>query len=105
MNVFGGGSHQPLSLTVLIFVRQTRKLKAGEILFDEHSESRDFFVVVDGAVQIFLKTNNSNSSSNNSSHDEFNDIDSDIEDSDLDLNLGSKQWKGHILLNEVRTGG
>lgn len=80
----------------------TRKLKAGEILFQGDSPDLDFYgmhflaynltsdsVVVDGKVQVFIKTN---------------DADSDDDVADEGVN-STKDWAGHHLLNEVRNGG
>jgi lysophospholipid hydrolase len=61
---------------------KTKKLAAGETLFDIDSEDRDFYVVVDGEVEIMLRT-----------------IDVQIEDTDTD-----DEGTLH-LLNKVHSGG
>ncbi|KAJ8328433.1 hypothetical protein BDV3_005679 [Batrachochytrium dendrobatidis] len=84
---------------------QTRKLKTGEILFDEDSEDRDFYVVVDGCVQIYLKGNSNalarhSLGSNSRDHlDEYGDFE-DRSDSDDP----EDEFSGHHLLNEVKAG-
>lgn len=68
---------------------QTRKVKKGEILFDVDDENRDFYVVVDGNIQVFSKTENA------------------FAEDDLlfDVDVHAHEWKGHVLLNEARNGG
>ncbi|KAI8920993.1 hypothetical protein DFJ77DRAFT_448181 [Powellomyces hirtus] len=75
---------------------RTRKLKAGEILFRSEDDVRDFFVVVDGTVQVFVK----------GAEEKDNELfyeGPDNEDSEDD-SVG-QEWAGHHLLNEVRAGG
>ena len=80
---------------------QTRKLKAGEILFRADQEEKDFYVVVEGQVQIFVKSNHSNDE-NNGENDEKELKNNENEN----LNLGfSTEWEGHHLLNQVESGG
>ncbi|KAJ3345493.1 phosphatidylcholine and lysophosphatidylcholine phospholipase, partial [Kappamyces sp. JEL0680] len=65
---------------------QTKKLKAGEILFQGNQPAEadwDFYIVVDGKMQVFIKTNEEDR------EDEFQ----------------SNHMPGHHLLNEVRSGG
>ncbi|KAJ3275438.1 phosphatidylcholine and lysophosphatidylcholine phospholipase [Terramyces sp. JEL0728] len=66
---------------------QTRKLKAGDLLFEEESYDRDFYVVVEGKVQVFIK----------GLKDDENEIEVGEE--------GDSEWGGHHLLNEVKSGG
>lgn len=66
---------------------QTKKLNAGEILFDENSKDEDFYVVVDGSIQIFLTGR----------PDELQRTEY--------LNDADDEWFGHHLLHEVGSGG
>ncbi|EGF82642.1 hypothetical protein BATDEDRAFT_9648 [Batrachochytrium dendrobatidis JAM81] len=75
---------------------QTRKLKTGEILFDEDSEDRDFYVVVDGCVQIYLKGNSNALARHSLGSNNFEDR-SDSDDPE-------DEFSGHHLLNEVKAG-
>ncbi|KAI8894474.1 hypothetical protein BC833DRAFT_604820 [Globomyces pollinis-pini] len=68
---------------------QTRKLKAGDILFDSDSTDRDFYVVVEGKVQIFIKTP----------------MDDPVEVGEESESGSNPDWNGHHLLNEVKPGG
>lgn len=82
---------------------QTTKLKAGELLFDTNSRDRDFYVVVDGSVQVFVKNNN-----NLDPQYPLDDADlsgEDDEDEDFFDGPQSKRWPGHVLLNQVKSGG
>lgn len=86
---------------------QTKKLKAGEVLFsgdgtsNKDTDDLDFYVVVEGKMQVFIKTNNGDDA--NSEQDE------DSEENLEQTSAGSKRfpstWAGHHLLNEVRSGG
>jgi lysophospholipid hydrolase len=60
---------------------QTKKLQAGDILFDESSHDRDFYVVVDGKIQVFIKGDQNHQESDEGEED------------------------GNHLLNEVKQGG
>ncbi|KAJ3022451.1 phosphatidylcholine and lysophosphatidylcholine phospholipase [Thoreauomyces humboldtii] len=75
---------------------KTRKLKAGEILFRSEDDVRDFFVVVDGTIQVFVKSAEEKDS-------ELFHEGPDSEDSGEE-SVG-QEWAGHHLLNEVRAGG
>ena len=59
---------------------QTRKLKAGELLFRSGVDDKDFYVVVDGKVQVFVK-------------------------GQVSLSTDAIVGEGHHLLNEVESGG
>ena len=80
---------------------QTKKLKPGEILFSgdkEDKEDLDFYIVVEGKMQVFIKTNNDDGEGDEESE----------EDQEIDTSGNKKyssQWNGHHLLNEVRSGG
>ncbi|KAJ3121209.1 phosphatidylcholine and lysophosphatidylcholine phospholipase [Nowakowskiella sp. JEL0407] len=71
---------------------QTKKLKQGQILFDVDDDDRNFYVVVDGVVQTFVKENQTDSVSEN-----MNSVDLDVD--------REKVWPGYRLLNEVKSGG
>ncbi|KAJ1569876.1 phosphatidylcholine and lysophosphatidylcholine phospholipase, partial [Nowakowskiella sp. JEL0078] len=73
---------------------QTKKLKAGQILFDADDDDRNFYVVVDGVVQTFVKETVDDTSEFAESNDNV-----------LDSDDNSKIWPGHRLLNEVKSGG
>jgi lysophospholipid hydrolase len=60
---------------------QTKKLQSGDILFDENSQDRDFYVVVDGKIQVFIKGDQKNQESDDG------------------------EEEGNHLLNEVKQGG
>ncbi|KAI8927008.1 hypothetical protein BC831DRAFT_549467 [Entophlyctis helioformis] len=111
---------------------QTRKLKAGEILFDEDSDDRDFYVVVDGRVQIFVRGNSDNAQAYAQAQahgyghgaagpgfygpgstqygSEFDmGADGSVSDIDFDRNVSDdsdedEEFSGHHLLNEVKQG-
>ncbi|KAJ3090881.1 phosphatidylcholine and lysophosphatidylcholine phospholipase [Quaeritorhiza haematococci] len=114
---------------------QTRKLKAGEILFNADDDDRDFYVVVDGTVQLFIKSDHvrggvhgdvighSRSGSGlggrrrrgvlddsfglgeDDDDDEDDDYGSESDGTDLPEEREVRQWHGHHLLNEVHSGG
>ena len=68
---------------------KTRKLTAGEILFDGTNElpERDFYVVVDGLVQVFVKGQDYSDHASVNDEWEYREI-----------------WDGRHLLNEVKAG-
>ena len=66
----------------------TKKLEKDDYLFDENTESRDFYIVIDGCVQVYLK------STNLTDEDEEDAEFSDDDDKEEDL-----------LLNELYSGG
>ncbi|KAI9190694.1 uncharacterized protein BJ171DRAFT_434169 [Polychytrium aggregatum] len=70
---------------------QSRKLKAGEILFGADDDKTDFYVVVEGSVQVFVKAQNS---------EEEDPALEPIDDEDAEFGV-----PGHHLLNEVGPGG
>ncbi|KAJ3160960.1 phosphatidylcholine and lysophosphatidylcholine phospholipase [Geranomyces variabilis] len=79
---------------------RTRKLKAGEVLFRSEDDVRDFFVVVDGTVQVFVK----------GAEEKDGELFTEGTDSDDSTDDGSSapvgtEWAGYHLLNEVRAGG
>ncbi|KAI9098781.1 hypothetical protein DFS34DRAFT_580168 [Phlyctochytrium arcticum] len=73
---------------------RTRKLKAGEILFNAEEDVRDFFVVVDGSIQVFVR------GTEEKDEELLHEIYDDVEE---DGSVG-RDWPGHHLLNEVRPG-
>ncbi|KAJ3300010.1 phosphatidylcholine and lysophosphatidylcholine phospholipase [Borealophlyctis nickersoniae] len=82
---------------------QTRKLKAGEILFGPEDDVRDFYVVVDGVMQVFVK-----GADEAGKDSEVFQYESDGEDSasvKADGGYVGRDWAGHHLLNEVPRGG
>ncbi|KAI8802399.1 hypothetical protein BJ742DRAFT_832941 [Cladochytrium replicatum] len=84
---------------------ETRKLKAGEILFDAGDDDRNFYVVVDGLVQVFVKNReeiDDAASSTQQSTPNANYNETDAEDEGFPE---KKSWAGHTLLNEVKAGG
>ncbi|KAJ3228458.1 Neuropathy target esterase [Clydaea vesicula] len=57
---------------------------------NENSQSyQDFFVVAEGEIQVFVKSKNQD----------------DEDEVEFDVEYDNKQWSGHILLNEVQSGG
>ncbi|KAI8823453.1 uncharacterized protein EV422DRAFT_565397 [Fimicolochytrium jonesii] len=74
---------------------RTRKLKAGEILFRHDDDVRDFFVVVDGAIQVFVK--GADTKDDELTHQDPED--------DEDFESVGRDWSGHHLLNVVKAGG
>jgi lysophospholipid hydrolase len=101
-------------------------LKAGEILFRSEAEERDFYVVVEGTVNVFVKGPEASSPDallpddneslflENDSEDELDGMET--TEAETDYNDKSKQssretrkksryWPGHHLLNEVKPGG
>ncbi|KAJ3157417.1 phosphatidylcholine and lysophosphatidylcholine phospholipase [Geranomyces michiganensis] len=80
---------------------RTRKLKAGEVLFRSEDDVRDFFVVVDGTVQVFVK---GAEEKEGELFTEGADSDDSADDGSSSAPIGN-EWAGHHLLNEVRAGG
>lgn len=80
---------------------QTKRMKPGEVLFggDFKEENLDFYVVVEGKMQVFIKTNDS------AAGDDEESDDSDQPESSSESKKYSSKWTGHHLLNEVRSGG
>jgi lysophospholipid hydrolase len=64
---------------------QTKTLSAGELLYDIGSEDRDFYIVVDGAIEIYIKNKN-----------EGDETDGSEDDSDF-----GDEWSQHFMLNKV----
>ncbi|KAJ3412840.1 phosphatidylcholine and lysophosphatidylcholine phospholipase [Chytridiales sp. JEL 0842] len=81
---------------------QTRKLKAGEVLYRSESEERDFYVVVEGTVNLFVK--GPGASTPNTGYSDSNPFGDDSMD-DSDPETDGSQWPGYHLLNEVKAGG
>ncbi|TPX67764.1 hypothetical protein SpCBS45565_g03560 [Spizellomyces sp. 'palustris'] len=75
---------------------RTRKLKAGEVLFRSDDDVRDFYVVVDGAVQVFVK-------GQEDKEEELLHLAPEMDEKD-GTSVG-RDWPGHHLLNEVHAGG
>ncbi|KAI9346047.1 hypothetical protein DFJ73DRAFT_626410 [Zopfochytrium polystomum] len=75
---------------------QTRKLKAGETLFRSADEERDFYIVVDGTVNVFVKDPNFVAGLS---------INDDDGSDDEELDPTGTVWPGHHLLNTVKKGG
>ena len=71
---------------------QTRKLIAGEMLYLE--EEKGFCLVVDGAVQIFVRSNRDEQTMNGSMFDEH----------DFDEEERKQNQQGYHLLTEVKNG-
>lgn len=69
---------------------QTKKLKAGEILFDNNTKDQDFYVVVEGCVQLFVKGSSQDRPAYTTVSPDF------YEDDRLE---------GHHLLHQVEDGG
>ncbi|KAJ3033036.1 phosphatidylcholine and lysophosphatidylcholine phospholipase, partial [Rhizophlyctis rosea] len=80
---------------------QTRKLKAGEILFGPEDDVRDFYVVVDGTMQVFVKGGDEKRDSEVFQYES----DEDSDGGDARKGYVGKDWTGHHLLNEVTRGG
>ncbi|KAI9011307.1 hypothetical protein BC832DRAFT_529204 [Gaertneriomyces semiglobifer] len=73
---------------------RTRKLKAGEVLFHAEDDVRDFYVVVDGAMQVFVK----------GPDEDDDELSQHLFDGDDGPDVAPR-WPGHHLLNVVRSGG
>ncbi|TPX39635.1 hypothetical protein SeMB42_g06300 [Synchytrium endobioticum] len=72
---------------------QTRKVRERDVLFKgDEDDGRDFYVVVDGSVQIFIK------GQGNDERDQARDHVYEVDDGDND------GMEGYHLLNEVHTG-
>jgi lysophospholipid hydrolase len=65
---------------------ETKILEQGEVLFDVESEDRDFYIVVDGQIELFIKNNG---------HD----------DSDYSDDEDNDEFAKHHMLNNVKAGG
>ncbi|KAJ3217038.1 phosphatidylcholine and lysophosphatidylcholine phospholipase [Dinochytrium kinnereticum] len=84
------------------FLKQTKKLKAGEILTRSESEDRDFCVLVEGMLRVYVKAQPALGGQDNEL-ETFNSMNDDDEIAENDPT--GKIWSGHHLLNEVRPGG
>ena len=76
----------------------TRKLKAGEILFDLGQDDKDFYIVIDGKVSVFVKGQKGKAEKEDGINVEFSDSFNNLKEQELG-------WDGHHLLNEVVSGG
>ncbi|RKO92173.1 hypothetical protein BDK51DRAFT_35697 [Blyttiomyces helicus] len=90
---------------------QTRKLKKGEILQRDAEEERDFYVVVDGVVQVFVRGTDEAGregadlapESGRASRGSDEGLETEAELGEHPL--GSREMPNHHLLNEVKAGG
>jgi lysophospholipid hydrolase len=76
----------------------TRKLRAGDILFDSRKDDKDFYIVIDGKVSVFVK-------GQKSAKEKDEGINEESFDSFTNLHEQGAKWEGHHLLNEVISGG
>ncbi|KAJ3192281.1 phosphatidylcholine and lysophosphatidylcholine phospholipase [Irineochytrium annulatum] len=77
---------------------QTRKIAAGEILERTEEQDRDFYVVVEGTVRVYIKA----PGTLDSGFDTYTSLN---DDDEREADDNGKVWPGHHLLNEVRPGG
>lgn len=76
----------------------TRKLKAGDILFDSGQDDKDFYIVIDGKVSVFVK-------GQKTTNEKDEGINIEMTESFTNLREQDMKWEGHHLLNEVVSGG